>query len=126
MRLNIRSKYRKIYGGLHLPKDLWEITDKEERVFGRVSVDHQGRVLPGGNKIETYTYTNKQDRNLTIKVESADFAGAIGLDMIERRVYFYDGKKHREDGPALIEYSKLGKPLYKEWWRDGKQIDMDD
>ncbi|WP_405403689.1 toxin-antitoxin system YwqK family antitoxin [Paracoccus sp. Ld10] len=39
--------------------------------------------------------------------------------ILSRREWWVAGKKHREDGPAVIFY-RDGRPNNEEWWRDGK------
>jgi hypothetical protein len=103
MRLNIKSKYRKIYGGLHLPKDLWELTNKEEGE---------------GEGYEIYTYTNKQDRNLT-----AVFS-YYGNGNKKYEEWYINYERHREDGPAKIWYNPDGSIKGRQWWREGKAISV--
>ena len=40
---------------------------------------------------------------------------------IESKQWWINGKLHREEGPAFIEYSKSGEIEYVAWWLNGKR-----
>lgn len=100
MRLNIRDKYRKIYGNpvlkKHVPPENWELS---KEVDGATS----------WGQAKQFIYTNRKDSNLTITISTLIDDGEFAVE------YRYEGIRHREDGPAVVQYYKDGNKKYEAW-----------
>ena len=95
-------------------REEWYLNGQQHREDGPAVIDYDD----DGNVSYERWYLNGQGLNIV------EFAKYLGVDHYKSKlneVYLKDGKKHREDAPAVIEYNDDGSISYEEWYLNGKK-----